>query len=159
MSLATIWCFASGYLSFFFTDCLMSRWLLNYTPQATIIRLLTINALNAYITSIVLYWTGGFSDPRLFLPGWISIATVWKNHTLTVCYHITHSQINIRKETVTSINVFSIGSTITMITLLVHMHTYQSDYPDMPLVVHARRFCEEVSRRIASIETAGRPEL
>ena len=24
--LATIWCFASGYLSFFFTDCLMSRW-------------------------------------------------------------------------------------------------------------------------------------
>lgn len=25
-ALATIWCFASGYLSFFFTDCLMSRW-------------------------------------------------------------------------------------------------------------------------------------
>lgn len=26
LALATIWCFASGYLSFFFTDCLMSRW-------------------------------------------------------------------------------------------------------------------------------------
>ena len=25
-ALAVIWCFASGYLSFFFTDCLMSRW-------------------------------------------------------------------------------------------------------------------------------------
>lgn len=25
-TLAAIWCFASGYLSFFFTDCLMSRW-------------------------------------------------------------------------------------------------------------------------------------
>jgi hypothetical protein len=25
-ALAAIWCFASGYLSFFFTDCLMSRW-------------------------------------------------------------------------------------------------------------------------------------
>jgi hypothetical protein len=26
MALASIWCFACGYLSFFFTDCLMSRW-------------------------------------------------------------------------------------------------------------------------------------
>lgn len=26
LTLACIWCFASGYLSFFFTDCLMSRW-------------------------------------------------------------------------------------------------------------------------------------
>jgi hypothetical protein len=69
-------CCASAYLSFYFTDCLMSRWLLNYTPQATLVRLLTINALNAYITSWVLYLSGGSEDPRLLLPAWISIATV-----------------------------------------------------------------------------------
>lgn len=40
------------------------------------VRLLTINACNAYITSGVLSLTGGFQDPRLLLPGWIGIATV-----------------------------------------------------------------------------------
>ncbi|KAL6410177.1 N-glycosylation protein-like protein [Ilyonectria robusta] len=40
------------------------------------VRLLTINAVNAYITSNVLYLAGGFQDPRLLLPGWIGIATV-----------------------------------------------------------------------------------
>ncbi|EWY89227.1 hypothetical protein FOQG_01157 [Fusarium oxysporum f. sp. raphani 54005] len=74
--LATIWCFASGYLSFFFTDCLMSRWLINYTPQATMVRLLTTNFCNAYLTAFVLSFTGGFQDPRLLLPGWVGIATV-----------------------------------------------------------------------------------
>lgn len=50
--------------------------LLNYTPQASLVRLLTINALNAYITSWVLYLSGGSEDPRLLLPAWISIASV-----------------------------------------------------------------------------------
>jgi hypothetical protein len=54
----------------------MSRWLINYTPQATMVRLLTINAVNAYVTSTVLSLSGGFEDPRLLLPGWIGIATV-----------------------------------------------------------------------------------
>ncbi|KAG8420361.1 hypothetical protein J3459_011138 [Metarhizium acridum] len=132
-ALATIWCFACGYLSFFFTDCLMSRWLIHYTPQATIVRLLTINAVNAYLTMTVLSCAGGFQDPRLMLPGWIGIAT-----TLTVCYHITHQKINIRKETSTSINVFSIASYISMVTLLVHMHSFQPDYPAMPLIGHVK---------------------
>ncbi|TQS31710.1 hypothetical protein Golomagni_08001, partial [Golovinomyces magnicellulatus] len=132
-ALATIWCFACGYLSFFFADCLMSRWLINYTPQATIVRLITINAVNAYGTLTALSQCGGFDDPRLLLPGWIGLAT-----TLTVMYHITHQKINIRKETSTSINVFSIASYISMVTLLIHMLKYQPDYPTMPLVVKAR---------------------
>jgi hypothetical protein len=93
--IVTVQCCASAYLSFFFTDCLMSRWfvvtsslsleiqltsfpdrLLNYTPQAAIVRLLTINSMNAYITSWVLYLSGGSEDPRLLLPAWISIAAV-----------------------------------------------------------------------------------
>ncbi|UNI24222.1 hypothetical protein JDV02_009988 [Purpureocillium takamizusanense] len=137
-ALATIWCFACGYLSFFFTDCLMSRWLINYTPQATIVRLLTINAVNAYLTLSVLSLTGGFHDQRLLLPGWIGIAT-----TLTVCYHITHQKINIRKETSTSVNVFSIASYITMVTLLVHMHSYLVDYPTMPFVARGRQLLND----------------
>jgi hypothetical protein len=48
--------------------------LLNFT--ASIVRLLTINSINAYITSWVLYLSGGSEDPRLLLPAWISIATV-----------------------------------------------------------------------------------
>jgi hypothetical protein len=40
------------------------------------VRLLTTNICNAYLTQIVLSIAGGFEDPRLFLPGWIGIATV-----------------------------------------------------------------------------------
>ncbi len=54
----------------------MSRWLLNYTPQATIVRLLTVDAINGYVTSWVLHMTGGFEDPRLILPAWVVISTV-----------------------------------------------------------------------------------
>lgn len=54
----------------------MSRWLLNYTPQATIVRLLTTDAINGYVTSWVLHITGGFEDNRLILPSWIIISTV-----------------------------------------------------------------------------------
>lgn len=143
-ALATIWCFACGYLAFFFTDCLMSRWLIHYTPQATIVRLLSINAVNAYLTLTVLSLTGGFQDPRLLLPGWVSIAT-----TLTICYHVTHQKINIRKETSTSVNVFSIASYITMVVLLAHMQTYQSDYPIMPVVSKSNHLWEEGKRLVA----------
>ncbi len=50
--------------------------LINYTPQATIVRLLTIDVINAYLTLETLSLSGGFQDPRLLLPGWIGIATV-----------------------------------------------------------------------------------
>ncbi|BCR91616.1 uncharacterized protein ACHE_70459S [Aspergillus chevalieri] len=76
VALAIMWCCASAYLSYFFADCMMSRWLLNYTPPAVVIRLLTTNGLIAYITSWVLYLSGASSDPRLLLPAWISITTV-----------------------------------------------------------------------------------
>ncbi|KAG5968231.1 hypothetical protein E4U57_007178 [Claviceps arundinis] len=146
-ALATIWSFACGYLAFFFTDCLMSRWLIHYTPQATIVRLLTINAVNAYLTMTVLSLAGGFQDPRLMLPGWISMAT-----TLTVSYHITHQKINIRKETSISINVFSIASYISMVILLAHVHLLQPDYPPVPLVGRLRIVWNEIYTLLAHIK-------
>lgn len=50
--------------------------LLKYTPSATLVRLLTTNALIAYITSWVLYLSGASEDPRMLLPAWVTIATV-----------------------------------------------------------------------------------
>jgi len=135
--LAVLWCCASAYLSFFFTDCLMSRWLLHYTPQASIVRLLTINSVNAYITSWVLYLSGGSEDPRLLLPAWISIAT-----TLTFCYHLTQRKINIRKETSASISVFSIASFISMVSLLLQLHLTRANDPPVPLFIFAQRAWE-----------------
>ncbi|KAL4721931.1 hypothetical protein ACLX1H_011123 [Fusarium chlamydosporum] len=120
--------------------------LINYTPQATMVRLLTTNICNAYLTQIVLSIAGGFEDPRLFLPGWIGIAT-----TLTVMYHITHQKINIRKETSTSINVFSIASFFSMVTLLAHMHQFTPDYPQMPIITNGRRAWDEASRVVAQV--------
>ncbi|EEH07053.1 conserved hypothetical protein [Histoplasma capsulatum G186AR] len=76
VALAIIWCSASAYLFYFFTDCMMSRWLLNYTPAAVVIRLLATNGLLAYLTSWILYLSGASSDPRLLLPAWISIASL-----------------------------------------------------------------------------------
>ncbi|KAK5654431.1 hypothetical protein OQA88_7341 [Cercophora sp. LCS_1] len=139
--LATIWCGASGYLSFFFTDCLMSRWLLNYTPQATLVRLLAISATNAYLTSCALWVTGGSADPRLLLPAWIGIASA-----LTLMYHVTQSKVSIRKETRMSISVFSLASFISMAALLAQLHSNRSDYQDIPLVAAARQAWQEALR-------------
>lgn len=126
--LAVLWCLCSGYLSFYFTDCLMSRWLLNYSPPATLVRLFTTNSLNAYITSWVLYLSGGSQDPRLLLPAWISIAS-----TLTILYHLTHPRLAILKETSLSISVFSIASFISMVSLLLQLHLTRANDPPVPL--------------------------
>jgi hypothetical protein len=74
------------------------------------------------------------------------------SQTLTVAYHITHQKINIRKETSTSVNVFSIASFISMATLLAHMHTYQVGYPEMPVITFGRRFCLEAVRLAAQAQ-------
>ncbi|KAK0729667.1 N-glycosylation protein-domain-containing protein [Lasiosphaeris hirsuta] len=148
--LATVWCLASGYLSFFFTDCLMSRWLVNYTPQATLVRLLTIAAINGYLTSCALWITGGSADPRLLLPSWIAIST-----TLTAAYHVTQRKINIRKETSMSVSVFSIASFFSMVALLVQLHSNRSDYPQIPLEALARRVWHEAVKAALAIMEYG----
>ncbi|KAI1129305.1 N-glycosylation protein-domain-containing protein [Nemania abortiva] len=119
--LAAVWCSASATLAFYFTDCLMSRWLINYTPEATVVRLLTISCVFAYLTSWIVYVTGGSQDPRLLLPAWICIATI-----LTACYHYTQRKVPIRKETFASIRVFSIASFISMLALLLDLNIARS---------------------------------
>ncbi|KAI1771630.1 N-glycosylation protein-domain-containing protein [Hypoxylon cercidicola] len=133
-ALAIIWCCASAYLAFFFTDCLMSRWLINYTPQATVVRLFTTSCAFAYLTSWIVYLAGGSQDPGLLLPAWIGIATI-----LTTCYHFTQRKIKIRKETFASISVFSIASFISMVALLLHSHSTRVAYQSVPLVALTKR--------------------
>lgn len=111
----------------------MSRWLMHYTPPATLLRLLTTNLLNAYITSWVLYLSGGSEDPRQLLPAWISIAS-----TLTILYHLTHPRLAILKETSLSISVFSIASFISMVSLLLQLHLTRENDPPVPIFMIAR---------------------
>ncbi|KAL8922201.1 MAG: hypothetical protein Q9172_003662 [Xanthocarpia lactea] len=141
--LAIVWCSASAYLSYFFTDCLMSRWLLYYTPSATVVRLLTMNALIAYITNCVLYLSGASQDPRMLLPAWVSIAT-----TLTMLYHLSNRTINIRKETSASINVLSIASFLSLCTLLLQLHLTRDNDPTVPLFEMMRHTWDWVHRTL-----------
>lgn len=71
---STVWCLVSCYLSFAFTDGLMLRWLFNYGPTPTIVRLLTLNAFNYYLTTTILSFTLGKAD--LVLPAWILISVI-----------------------------------------------------------------------------------
>lgn len=123
--------------------------LMYYTPQATLVRLLTISSSNAYISSWILYLSGGSEDPRLLLPAWISIAGVSSRQpllavvlislkTLTVCYHLTQRNINIRKETFASMGVFSSVSFISMCVLLLQLHLTRENEPPVPLFVLAQ---------------------
>ncbi|EFX03134.1 hypothetical protein CMQ_3063 [Grosmannia clavigera kw1407] len=116
-------------------------WLLNYTPQATIVRLLAINALYGYLTSWVIYLAGSNRDSRLLLPAWVSIAA-----TLTALYHVTQRKINIRKETSISISVFSGASFISMVSLLAQLYWDRPEYADVPVISIAYCVCTEVAR-------------
>lgn len=129
----------------------MSRWLLNYTPQATLVRLLTINSVNAYITSWVLYLSGGSEDPRLLLPAWISIAS-----TLTFLYHLTHPRLAILKETSLSISVFSIASFISMVSLLLQLHLSRANDPPVPLFLIVKQCWEYMKLGVGVLGVVGR---
>jgi hypothetical protein len=73
-------------------------------------------------------------------------------------YHITHQKINIRKETSTSINVFSIASFISMVTLLAHLYINTPDYPAMPLITWCCKAWEEASHFIAQVQSRVAPD-
>ncbi|KAL4786466.1 N-glycosylation protein-domain-containing protein [Aspergillus varians] len=149
VALAIVWCCASAYLSYFFADCMMSRWLLNYTPPAVVIRLLTTNGLIAYMTSWVLYLSGASSDPRLLLPAWISITT-----TLTFLYHATQNHATIKRETAASVLVVSAASFVSMSSLLLQLHLTRENEPEVPLFVLTRKIWEFAVDIVQSMRVA-----
>lgn len=136
----------------------MSRWLLLYTPQATLVRLLAVNATNLYLTSQTLHLlaspnsSGSDAEavvpPRLFLPAWIAIAAA-----LTGLYHATQRRVNIRKETRLSISVFSVASFVSMVALLAAVQA--AGRPELPAAVPA----VQMARRGVSAWEAARARL
>lgn len=72
---------------------MMSRWLLNYSPAAVVVRLLATNGIVLVVTSLVLDLSGASSDPRLLLPAWISIALVRHVSLLASFTHLHTNQI------------------------------------------------------------------
>ncbi|KAB2569729.1 N-glycosylation protein eos1 [Lasiodiplodia theobromae] len=148
VGLAALWCTASGYLSFYFADCLMSRWLLNYTPAATLVRLFTISAINVYTTSWWLHLSGASSDPRLLLPAWICIASM-----LTILYHLAHRHVNIRRETRAAVRAFYVSSSVSLFLLLLQSHLERGTWRVAPLVGIVERVARAWSD--ARVPTAG----
>jgi len=149
VALAIMWCCASAYLTYFFMDCMMSRWLLNYSPPAVVIRLLAANGLIAYITSWVLYFSGASSDPRLLLPAWISITT-----TLTFLYHATQNHAMIKRETSASISVLSVASFISMSLLLLQLHLTRDNEPEVPAFVIGQKVWEWVTGTFVALRAS-----
>ncbi|KAI1959519.1 hypothetical protein LOZ58_004328 [Ophidiomyces ophidiicola] len=121
--------------------------LLNYTPPAVVIRLLTTNALLAYLTSWILYLSGASSDPRLLLPAWISITSI-----LTLLYHLTQRKINIKKETAASLSVFSIASFISMCSLLLQLHLSRDNEPELPFFILGKKLWKIVAEKMIVVE-------
>ena len=132
--LAIVWCSAAAYLAFVFADGLMARWLRRYTPGATVVRLLALAALVAYMASRALALSGAAADQRLLLPAWVTITA-----TLTALYHVTQRKMNIRRETSASLVVFAGASFVSMCALLAQVHLTREDGPTVPLVIMAGR--------------------
>ncbi|KAI1343325.1 hypothetical protein F5Y15DRAFT_369688 [Xylariaceae sp. FL0016] len=145
-TLAILWASASAYLAFFFTDCLMSRWLINYTPQATVVRLFTVSSVFAWLTSWIIYLADGSEDPELLLLAWIGISTI-----LTGCYHFTQRKIKIRKETFASMSVFSFASYTTMLAVLLFLHSTREWQRDIPAVALAKKACAIAGHFVVNI--------
>ncbi|KAF2802968.1 uncharacterized protein BDZ99DRAFT_454260 [Mytilinidion resinicola] len=117
ITLAMLWCSSSAYISFFFIDCLMSRWLLHYPIGSALFRLATMDLLNMFLTHQFIELCGARTNsPRLFV-AWICIAS-----TLTLLYHITHRRTNIKRETTAAVRVFSPLAFLSLCLILLQYH-------------------------------------
>ncbi|KAK6502315.1 hypothetical protein TWF506_002896 [Arthrobotrys conoides] len=122
--LAAAWILGAGYQCFRFTDSLMTRWLVNYTPLATLVRLISITGIIAYFISGAHYCLGVKSDARMLLPAWIMIYC-----TIGIGFHIVRMRISEYREVSTSITVFTGLSFATMILLLQDSHEKRDTPP------------------------------
>ncbi|EPS36754.1 hypothetical protein H072_9650 [Dactylellina haptotyla CBS 200.50] len=122
--LAAAWTFGAGYQCFRFTDSLMTRWLVKYTPLATLVRLISITGIIAYFISGAHYCLGVKSDTRMLLPSWIMIFC-----TIGVGFHIMRMRISEYRELSTSITVFAGLCFSTMVILLEDSHEKRDKPP------------------------------
>ncbi|KAF1733767.1 hypothetical protein CRV24_005297 [Beauveria bassiana] len=131
------WLFALRLLS-----CLPAAWWGLPSALHLLLRFLPRPEHDAFAS---LYRGDGWSEPYALTE--TALATIW-----VLCYHISHQRINIRKETSTSVNVFSIASYLSMVALLAHLLAFQPDYPAMPVVVRTRRFWNDALHYVAQVK-------
>ncbi|KAI5801696.1 hypothetical protein DFH27DRAFT_557635 [Peziza echinospora] len=97
----------------------MSRWLIHYTPWATLVRLVSICSINVYITSWILTLAGTTMNPRMLLPAWIFIACI-----LITAYYFSQRSIMVVRSVYNSISGFmAFTCFVSMVVLLVEVHT------------------------------------
>ncbi|TID17550.1 N-glycosylation protein EOS1 [Venturia nashicola] len=118
--LAAVWCAVSGYLSFFSMDCLMMRWLLIYSPIASIVRLITASFIYYVGTNFILQYSGSNLDPTLPLPAWILIAAI-----VAIVYMSMHNRTTIKRQGDNSMYVLGAASYFTMCVLLAALYIGQ----------------------------------
>ncbi|RPB23834.1 hypothetical protein L211DRAFT_225081 [Terfezia boudieri ATCC MYA-4762] len=112
-------CCLSAYFSFLFIDSMMLRWLIYYTPWATLVRLVSICTINVYITSWILTLAGTTMNPRMLLPAWIFIACV-----LITAYYITQRNIKVVRSIYNPIAIFiAVACFVSMSVLLIELHS------------------------------------
>jgi len=116
LMLAVIWCCSSAYLSYLFINNLMARWLIYYTPPATMVRLFSISAINAYLTSWALTIVGA-GKPRMLLPAWILIALV-----LAAIHRMTVRKINLSHQVASATSVLCFAGVCSTLALLLELH-------------------------------------
>lgn len=86
--------------------------LMNYTPTATLVRLVSISALTSYLTS----WALAFicaGDMRMLLPSWVFVALA-----LMICYHSTLRSISAMREVTAAFYVLCAASFVSMCVLI-----------------------------------------
>ena len=128
--LALVWCSAAAYLSFFFANRLLARWLLRYTAPAACVRLLTLDALIAYCSRWAMFLSGAAADPRLLLPAWVGITS-----SLIVLYLLGQRKADLRREREASLVVYAGASFVSMAALLLQLHLTREEEPVVPLFV------------------------
>ncbi|KAI5814949.1 N-glycosylation protein-domain-containing protein [Pyronema omphalodes] len=114
--LAALWCSLSAVVSYLLINNLMARWLIFYTPAATIVRLFSVNAINAYITSWALTLIGE-NDSRMLFPAWIFVASI-----LTIIYHATLRKLQTDRPFTPAMSLMALASFASMIVLLFENH-------------------------------------
>jgi len=118
--LAAVWCAVSGYLSFFSMDSLMMRWLIIYSPIASIVRLITASFIYYVGTNFILQYAGSNGNVSLLLPAWIAIAAM-----LAIVYMSMHNRTTIKRQGDNSMYVFGAASFFTMCILLAPLYIGQ----------------------------------
>ncbi|KAJ5288560.1 hypothetical protein N7478_001590, partial [Penicillium angulare] len=142
VALAIMWCCASAYLSYFFADCMMSRWQASELHPASCC---DPSFDNKWVNCIH-HLLGSLSFRCIVRSSPSSTSLDFHNHcknlsvpSLTFVYHATQNHATIKRETAASLLVVSAASFISMSSLLLQLHLTRENEPEVPVFVITRK--------------------